>query len=197
MQSYPLQWPPDWPRTKYLCDSRFGHGQKKPSVHVGTQEVLQELERMGAAQVVISTNIVLRKDGLPHGGAAAPSDTGVAVYFRREGKAMVLAVDSFNRIGCNLHAISLGIAAIRGLDRWGLKQMQDRAFHGFALPSPDMVTPPEWWQLLGFASPIEDKELIRAQRQILMKRYHPDWGTEPNHEKAAEINAAADKGLRG
>ena len=83
-QPFPLHWPPDWPRTPWdrRSYSRFR------SLNLGRcrDDLLLELERLGAMRIVVSTDIPLRRDGIFYANAGRPDDPGVAVYFRWRGK---------------------------------------------------------------------------------------------------------------
>jgi hypothetical protein len=86
-QAYPLQWPEGWPRTPYgrRGPSRFGK-------NLGFREIekLQnELRLLGGRNVVISSNVPLRQDGLPYASQAGKryDDPRVAVYFSLKSKA--------------------------------------------------------------------------------------------------------------
>ena len=82
---YPLQWPVGWKRTPYRVGAKFSKYDKRLSVFDGVQRVLRELERLGVteADVVISTNLQTRLDGMPRSDQAQPADPGVCVYWQR------------------------------------------------------------------------------------------------------------------
>lgn len=130
---------------------------------------------MLASYVIISTNIPLRKDGIPYSGQAQPADPGVAVYFLWKQEQRVLACDRWDRVEDNLHAIELAVQAMRGLDRWGVSQILDRAFAGFtALPPPPKTDDNRpWWEILD-----QDRsaslENIEATYREYAKMCHPD-----------------------
>jgi len=154
--------------------------------------------RMGIPDwnIVISSNIPLRRDGLPYAGQAAPSDPGVAVYFVRNKKQMVLACDKFKNVEDNLQAICKTIEALRGIERWGASEMMERSFTGFeALPPPTAAAPKRaWWEVLNVprgSHPDRIKEAYRAQAQV----HHPDRGGDP--ARMAEVNAAYEEATRG
>lgn len=180
---YPLQWPPTWPRTKNPERSRFGGGLQKndkPSVDKGFYELNAELERLGAKQITISTNVELKNNGEPHSGRKTPEDCGVAVYFKLDGSDQCIPCDKWDTVGCNLLAIAKTIDALRGLERWGAKEMVNAAFRGFqALPSPDMVlsmpSRRSWHDVLG-VSPDAPDSVVKAAYRVLAKRAHPDMG---------------------
>lgn len=68
-----------------------------------------------AANLVISTNIPLRKDGLPLANQRKLDDPGVAVYFTHKGKQMCFACDRWKTVEDNMQAVAKTIDAIRGI----------------------------------------------------------------------------------
>jgi len=87
-----------WPRHRGMRDSdrRFaGPTYRWDRVYRGLQD---ELRRIGASSIsiIISTNQPVRNDGLPYAQQRAISDPGVAVYFMRNKRALVMAQDRFN-----------------------------------------------------------------------------------------------------
>lgn len=81
------------------------------------------------------------------------------------------------RLEENVHAIELTVAALRGLERWGAKEMVDAAFRGFqSLPPGDGGGgPPEWWSVLGVERTAGDAQIDAAYRAKAKQR-HPDAG---------------------
>jgi len=166
-KAYPLQWPEGWPRTIFYNreDARWkfareAAGQRRAPItlNYAVKSLIDELERMGAENIVISTNIVLRLDGLPRSGQRTPEDPGVAVFFAREGDAVSMARDAFTRPEDNIRSLALAISGLRQTERHGGDTMLKRAFQGFtALPPPDqmstIVTPVsrQWYEILGVA----------------------------------------------
>lgn len=170
VSSYPLTWPMGWKRTRSPRRSRF----RDHSVAQATKVVLRQLEilRVRQSDVVISTNVELRLDGLPRSNRRAPEDSGAAVYFRRKGVPLVLACDTWNDVAANLWAIAKHIEALRGQERWGVGSLE-QAFSGYAaLPEPPAET---WWRILGFESEVSIEDARRAFR-ALAKVHHPDAG---------------------
>lgn len=178
MEAFPLQWPIGWPRTKLLVSSRFGKGMyNKPTIALSRDFLFDELKRLGASRIVLSTNLELRNDGLPYSNQKNPVDRGVAVYFVREKQDMVIACDNFDNIGCNIHAIAKTVEAMRGIDRWGCSELMSRAFTGFkALPENGTITNTSWWEVLGLKSPDISQEEIKSAYRELIKTHHPDKG---------------------
>jgi len=71
-EAYPLQWPDGWPRTRSPERSRFDVTPDR-----ARREMVIELERFGASNIVISTNVPLRKDGNPFNKPPVIWDTDV------------------------------------------------------------------------------------------------------------------------
>lgn len=91
----------------------------------------------GAKNAVVSTNVALRRDGLPLASAKRVDDPGVAVYFLYKGKQTCFACDRWDKVEDNIYAVAKTIDAMRGIARWGTGDMLDAAFNGFtALPPP-------------------------------------------------------------
>jgi len=187
INAYPLQWPVGWRRTPPAerRSSRF-----KATVAGARDAVLHELQLMGCdaeGEIIISTNIPLRADGNPRGDweRRAITDRGVAVYFFRKGRRVVLACDAYYSIEENMRAIALTLDAMRGIERWGAHEMLDRAFTGFtALPAPERKL--NWRQVLGpVAQSVAD---VKLRYRELALQHHPDRGGNP--ALMAEINRA-------
>lgn len=204
---FPLQWPLGWKRTtagyrqaaKFSKSKEYGSRSKTDlSVADGVQRVLSELERIGVgeADVVISTNMELRLDGLPRSDRSAPGDPGVAVYWRTKKKEdRVMAIDQYTRVADNLAAIAATLEAMRAIERHGGAAILDRAFTGFtALPAPivaGMKRP--WREVLEYGNSPATEEAINRHFRILASTAHPDKGGSAR--AMAELNAARDEAL--
>lgn len=130
--AFPLCWPAGKPRTRGQVRSRFDTSFTRARTNL-----TEELDRLGARNCILSTNIELRLDGLPYANRAQPVDRGAAIYFDYKGKAMAFCCDRWDKIECNIHAIALTIGALRGISRWGSGDMMESAFTGFtALAAP-------------------------------------------------------------
>jgi len=151
IEAYPLSWPEGWPRT-HNNDRTFGRFSKQTrqhssagdyswnrkgdiSVSEATKRLTIQLDRMGIDRedIIISTNLKTRLDGLPKSGQRAPEDPGAAVYWENaEGNALVVAIDLYTKVEHNLAAIAATLDALRGIERWGGAKILERAFTGFA-----------------------------------------------------------------
>lgn len=199
-QRYPLSWPTGWARATHRSHAKFSKREKvyRDGTHVwsnqkslqigdGLERLTGELRRLGAQAIVISSNLKLRQDGLPHASQAAMlGDPGIAVYFKLKGKPRVLACDKWFSAAENMAAIAGHIEAIRAVDRYGVGTL-DQAFAGYqALPAQAA----SWFTVLEFAEPPTNWDVIEARFKSLARVHHPDRGG--NSETMAKINAAYD-----
>lgn len=183
-ESYPLQWPTGWKRAQNPEHSRFGQWNKKPSISQAAQEIQLELGRFGATDIIISTNLKYRQDGMPYANQKQPEDKGAAVYFTKDGQQLVIACDTFDKIGCNLWAIGKSIGAIRAIERWGCSEIVTKAFTGFAaLPE---TTQENWWQVLEISQNASADEIKKSYRD-LAKKYHPDVSGDDTHFRKIKL----------
>jgi hypothetical protein len=202
-QRYPLAWPVGWKRTpagsrraamfsKRVDRPSYGGSTYKVSERLTIGDALNrlngELRRLGASQVVISSNLRVRVDGLPYADQAKRlDDPGVAVYFKLRGQPRVLACDKWNSAADNMAAIAGHIEAIRACDRYGVGSLE-QAFAGYAaLPAN---TTAQWWTVFGVEPTASLDEVEDAYRR-LARAHHPDAGG--SHEGMARLNEARDR----
>ena len=83
-----------------------------------TSRLIHECRLLGAANVIVSTNVAVRRDGLPYARQRTPEDPGAAVYFKLESvpEGLVLACDRWLRVEDNVAAVAAHIGALRGID---------------------------------------------------------------------------------
>lgn len=197
VEAYPLQWPQAWERTKLRRSAVF-----KVDMGKAVSELYEQLEALGAKDIVLSSNLMVRLDGRPLSKQRSTEDPGVAVYFNLDGEAQCIPCDKWINVKDNIRAVGLTVEALRGLERWGAKDMVRAAFSGFkALPggSGSSVTPinRSWWDILEFDSDEAWNEtIIRSRYKDLSKRYHPDNSVTGDAKKFLEIKAAMEQGLR-
>jgi len=167
--AYPLSWPVGWERTPARKRRNSSFAQR--SLASARAFVLDEVRLLRGRNVVISTNVSLRNDGLPRSGQKAPEDPGVAIYFALQDQPKALACDRWTRVEDNLWAIGKHIEAIRGQERWGVGTVQ-QAFMGYdALPAPTA----DWWVVLGVERDAGEDVILSAYR-ALARKTHPDAG---------------------
>lgn len=183
-QAYPLQWPEGWPRTPFnrrTSNSRL----QTASFDYARRTIFDELRKLGAKSVVLSTCVPLRQDGMPYADAARRrmDEPGVAVYFQLREQSMCMARDAYHDISQNMRSLALAIEYLRGLERHGGATMMERAFAGFtALPPPASQTEEaiNWRVELGvdnYDLPNQDLLAISESRyRDRAKKLHPDQG---------------------
>lgn len=182
-QRYPLVWPAGWPRTPR--HARTWSPFKNMTTDKCFRELMDELNRLGARKIIISSNLKLRQDGMPYSQQPRNDDEGIAVYFTRKGVAMSLACDKFYKREENMRAIAKTIDAIRGIERWGSSDMMERAFTGFAqLAAPADVR--QWWQVLGVDEWAVAGD-VRLAYQRLRSKHHPDNQGDPVEFNAVQM----------
>lgn len=188
---FPLVWPVGIPRAK-----RREHGRFRTTFARARDALVDELRSLGAAGLILSTNVPLRHDGLPYAGVREPDDPGVAVYFQLKGKPHTMTCDRWKSVAGNLQALALTVEAMRGIARWGSAEMRDQAFAGFqALPPSAM----DWRSVFRIADRERvDLELVKSVYRGLALKYHPDRGGDVVvMQRLNEAMAAAEKELGG
>lgn len=182
ISAYPLTWATIYPRTPQ-------HKREAARFEVGfsvaRDDLLNELRLLGAKNLVMSSNVPLREDGLPYAKYKEPDDPGVAVYFQIKDKNYALCCDRWLKVKDNLRAIGLHIAAMRGMERWGVGSLE-QAFMGYQA-LPPQANEKKWWDVLSVSPRASDDEVREAYRK-LARQHHPDYGGSP--DKMAAINAA-------
>lgn len=185
VQSYPLHWPPGFPRTKWRESGRF-----KSSYDTALGNVQRSLRGFAAdsgkklEHAIMSSNMTLT--------VSSPEDPGVAVWFVWDGLQLCIAVDRYNTPAKNLQAIHHIIEARRVELRHGTLALVRASFAGFkALPAPPGK---DWRSVLRIAGGVMTSERIDAAYRELAKTAHPDAGGST--ERMAELNNARDTALR-
>jgi len=180
--AWPLHWPPGWKRSPFRRSAPFRVGRDRLRIRDALRRLLPELERLGADDVTISTNVK------PHlyDQMGDSADPGAAVYFTLDGAPTVLACDRWDRTSDNLAAIAAHVEALRGQERWGVGSLAQAVAGYKALAA----APPAraWWEVLG-VRPDATGEQIRAARRELLAKAHPDR-PDGDHDQAAAINEA-------
>lgn len=193
--AYPLSWPEGWPRTPAPKRQRAkfhstqqqydAHGQATwrrttdLTIAAARRRLTDELGRLGARYVTLSTNVEVTRDGTPRSDRRPPDDPGVAVYFQMGEKPMVLACDKWDRVADNIAAIAGHVDAMRKQDRYGVGSTE-RAFAGYeALPPPRASSVEKPWREV--LAPIPDGLgaadtllLAEARYRAKAREAHPD-----------------------
>lgn len=193
-QTFPLKWVDGRPRTAAPKTALWRHDGRPVTMTVAKRRLIDQVSAMTkpgktwrVTNMILSTNIELRRDGGARLDRRDPSDTGVAFYFDLDGKPHALACDRWDRVPDNVAAIAAHIEALRGQERWGVADIA-QAFAGHvALPAPE-----QWWQVLGVPQTATAAEINAAYRSKAQTA-HPDRGG--SDAEMARLNAARDAGL--
>ncbi len=195
--AFPLQWPEGWPRT---VAHRRRRAPYKYTPEAATQHLLNELKLLGAyrSSVVISTNIAIRRDGLPYANQRAQADDpGVAVYWSTSAfKDRVIACDKWDKVHDNVHALGLAISGMRAIERAGATQVLERAFTTFGALPPSSAAPVArpWWDVFEVKQAhldAYDAGMLEARYRELARKSHPDSGG--SEAAMSELNRARDE----
>lgn len=193
--AYPLSWPEGWKRTApvFRTHARFGSTREVRSTYSdntwrqkgqitvaeAVSRIRGELQRMGIHDddLVISTNLALRLDGLPRSGQGEPADPGAAVYWTMRDEApRCMAIDRYDRVADNLAAIAATLNAMRAIERHGGAEILNRAFTGFV--ALEHQGDPPWWEVLDL-DPSAKEPGITAAYRVMRSKHHPDRGGDP------------------
>lgn len=211
-QRFPLKWPMDWrrtprdkreratfrhtvttSRTRYVNGQAAGEEPVKSTRALTIAEAIDrlsgELERLGASDPILSTNVPINLKGLPYSVAKEPDDTGAACYITLGKKPLVFACDKWDRVEDNIAAIAQHIDALRRIDRYGVGKL-DQAFVGYAALPPSI----EDWRIVLGVGECATVAQVNAAFLEKMKAAHPDVGG--SHEEAAKLTAARDLALK-
>jgi hypothetical protein len=165
----------------------------------GLRRLNDELRRLGARRIVISSNLRLRTDGLPVASQSKMlADPGVAVYFKLKDQPRVLACDRWFSAADNMAAIAGHIAAIRTQERYGVGTLE-QAFAGYAaLPAVGESGGGNWRIELELAEvPIHQitAAVVEERYRALAKQRHPDL-PGGSHEAMARLSTAVQSARR-
>lgn len=176
MEAYPLEWPLGYKRTANRINSLF-----KQSMDKAQQFLRLEIQRMGATGLIVSTNIPVRRDGGLYTDYMnrRMDDPGVAIFFKYHGKDVTMACDQYLRVWENIYALGKAIESLRGLERWGVSEILDRAFTGFAqLPPPAVLLHAgDIWEILGLPGKPATIDVVKTAYRDLCQIHHPDKPT--------------------
>lgn len=165
VEAYPLQWPQGWTRTTFRRAGDF-----TCTLATARDGILKQIRMLGGKHPIISSNLMLKQDGLPYANQRQPNDPGIAVYFELRGKAMCFACDRFQKVESNMRAIEKTIEALRGIERWGASDMMERAFTGFAAIEDQRK---QWHVVLGVPAHASMDQVRTAYRRA-RGAMHPD-----------------------
>jgi hypothetical protein len=211
INSFPLSWPEGWRRTSSVSrrNGRFKKTEKPVggfprtrwlTVADGLNRVLEQLEMMGIDRqdVIVSTNVRTRLDGMPRSGEPEPQDPGAAVYWKDCGEMRCMAIDAYFTVADNLGAIAATLEAMRAIERHGGAEIMNRTFRGFAA-LPEKASSP-WRNVLGFtdsngqSSQRLSVDEVKQRYREMVRTAHPDAGGDA--EEFRRLTEARDIAIR-
>jgi hypothetical protein len=203
-EAYPLTWPPGRPRTpahqraraKFHAQTRENVGgwnrvERKPiSLAVAVDELMGELRRLGighdGANVVLSTNLRLRRDGLPYSDQRSPTTPAPPCTSARTTGSFVSRATGGTGSRTTSSPWPRRSRRSAGIDRWGTGDMVQAAFTGFqaiaAAPARRA-----WWVVFGVEAHTPTADVEERYRE-LARQHHPDRGG--NADAMVEVNNA-------
>lgn len=195
--AYPLAWPSHRPRrTSGWKYGKFSVRNQWITNAQAIKRVQDEVKRLGGTNLLISSNVSLRLDGLPRSGQGEPEDRGVCVYFSLNAEPMAMACDRYTAVADNLAAIAAHLEATRAIERHGVASASETLRAFVALPAPSGSAPSRSWRdVFGFPDRITmtSTDVAVRYRKLAAER-HPDRGG--SQEAMAELNAARDAALK-
>ena len=85
--AFPLCWPPG--------KKRHRDGRRAAAFKTNYDRTVREIQvavrRLGGTELLVSSDMPVRRDGFPMSNRSTPKDPGVAVYFKRKGKSVCFA----------------------------------------------------------------------------------------------------------
>jgi len=165
------------------------------------EELLMEFRRLDATEVVVTSNVPLKRDRSVDWDFAYNrhfDDPGVAVYFKLKGRPQVICCDAWQALNHNLRAITKTIEAMRALPRYGASEIGTRSFTGLnSLPErAESLT--RWWEILGVRRDASIETIKEAYRRSA-RECHPDRNGDPvrwSIVTQAKLDAEAEKGVK-
>lgn len=190
-EAFPLAWPSHKTRTPHNA-RRYGRFKKDDrwiSRDQACRRVQDEVAKLGGAYLVVSSDVPIRRDGMPYSNRSVePDDPGVCVYFRLHGKPYAMACDTYTKLAQNIAAVAAHIEATRQIERHGVATAAETLQAFTALPSPKKPH-----EILGVSAGAGADEVRKAWRAKITTAHPDQSGT---HAAAAEINAARDAMLK-
>lgn len=174
MEPFPLLWPAAHRRTEYPERHSAFRISRTPKQEY--DELLEEMRRLKATQVIVSCNIPMKRDGVTRDWdriLKTMEDKGVAVYFKLDGKDHVIACDKWDMLIHNLRALTKTVDALRGLERYGASEILERAFSGLKQLAATAESLSIWWEILEVPRNTTI-DLVKAAYRRLVAPHHPD-----------------------
>lgn len=195
-ESFPLSWPDGWPRTPM---AKRGKSRFVANTYDQIRMIHRELKLLKAKNVVVSSNVPLRQDGMPYADYLRRryDDPGVAVYFTLKDRNLCMARDAYWTPFENMRSLVMTVSGMRQIERHGGSAMMEKAFSGFiAIAPPDWKKP--WREVFGLKADasVDPKDLtaLNSLYRAKARNRHPDAGG--SEQLMAELNVAYEEAKR-
>lgn len=189
IEAYPLTWPQGYNRNARQISSRF----KTHTLKRVWDSIRDEIKRLGATNLIISSNIQLKNNGTPYSTQRLKKedDSGVAIYFQWKGKPRSLCCDQYQEVWENGYSIAQTISRMRDIARWGTSDFLEKAFDGFIAIPEDAGK--DAFSILGLPkdATVED---VKAAFRKKAKEFHPDT-IQGDNSLMVELNEAYHRAL--
>jgi hypothetical protein len=152
---------------------------------------MDQLRLLSATDIIISSNVPTRPDGLLYADNKRLDDPGIAAYFKFKKNSLVMARDAFTSVAGNLRTLGLAVEHLRGLERHGGDFMMERAFTGFIA-----IAPPNWkkpWREVFGVKPDWHGDLKAMYHEKARERHSDVGGSDT---LMAELNVAYEEACR-
>lgn len=196
VNAHPCAWPAGWKRTpsKLRRPSNY-----RVSFVAARNDIVSQLKLLGAREIIVSTNIQLRRDGLPYAATSEPEDPSVAVYWLEKNTTRVVACDQWTKVRENMRAVDVAVKCLRQLQSSGATQIIEQAFLGFKALPASLQLHRDWRVVFGYGGEwhpetLEWATVVRRHRKLLIQR-HPDT-TTGSREAFDELQAAYEQAKR-
>ncbi|HEY9655820.1 MAG TPA: J domain-containing protein [Crinalium sp.] len=188
---YPLLWAMGRPRAEQRQPLR-----SKVPLARATDDLLYELQLLGATAIIISCNVEPLKQFLGYPEPyALPQDPGVAVYFTLNGVSYIFACDAIDAVQGNMRAIGQLLREKRLLSEQYPCASIEREFAGYKTAMVPVEASPRrkpWWKVL-YVSPDAPLAVIEAAYKGLAKIVHSDLVQDGSDAAMTELNRAVEE----
>lgn len=191
---FPLDWPTDQARTPKPEPLRPAGA--KDTLTSASVRIERALNLTGFADVVLSTNVPIGREGHYVSETARDGATAAALAFTFKGRPYHVGQDYWGQVSDNAWSLALMCEGLRQTVRHAGDALFERMIAGLAaLPAPGSTTMPARAPhlVLGVA-PDAPRAVVEAAYRALAREAHPDRGGSP--ARMAELTAARDALLR-
>lgn len=133
------------------------------------RQLYAELTRFKARDVILSTNVPVRADGMLYQDAARRrmDDAAAALYFKIGARDISICCDLYTDVNDNIRALGKIVEAMRTIERYGGQHLSQKSFTGFAALPP----PKDCWSILKLNKSLGDALSLKMRREWVMEAF--------------------------